>query len=77
MDLNQVVGETGLGKTTFLRTLLRADDAQSTLETFTGFHPKTVNIQEAGNFTLESVAGDVKFVLFDTPGYGIYLFISY
>jgi len=67
----QVVGETGLGKSTFLRTLLRADDAQATVETFSSsVIPRTVDIQEAGNFTLESPAGDVKFVLYDTPGYG-------
>eukprot|EP01041_Mallomonas_annulata_P002962 gene2962-5816_t len=69
-----VVGETGSGKTTFLRTLVKADEAKATLTDIpVDTLKKTISIQEAGNFILESIAGDVKFILHDTPGYGDFI----
>lgn len=50
---------------------MKADEAKATLtEATPDATKKTVNIEEVGNFILESIAGDVKFILFDTPGYG-------
>lgn len=66
-----VVGETGSGKTTFLKTLVKAEEAKAPLVNLEAdLTKKTVSIQESGNFLLESIAGDVKFYLYDTPGYG-------
>ena len=69
-----VVGETGSGKTTFLKTLfklycgnkiIRAELATKTM--------KTVKIEEVGFFTLETPALDCEVHLFDSPGYGDYI----
>jgi len=69
-----VVGETGSGKTTFLKTLfklycgnkiIRAELAAKTM--------KTVKIEEVGFFTLETPALDCEVHLFDSPGYGDYI----
>eukprot|EP00607_Mallomonas_marina_P002455 CAMPEP_0182429104 /NCGR_PEP_ID=MMETSP1167-20130531/25519_1 /TAXON_ID=2988 /ORGANISM="Mallomonas Sp, Strain CCMP3275" /LENGTH=459 /DNA_ID=CAMNT_0024612441 /DNA_START=221 /DNA_END=1600 /DNA_ORIENTATION=+ len=66
-----VAGETGAGKTTFLKTLMKAEEAKAPLiELDSDPEKKFLTIQESGNFLLESIAGDVKFVLYDTPGYG-------
>lgn len=69
-----VVGETGSGKTTFLKTLfkvycgnkiIRAELCSKTI--------KTVKIEEIGFFTLETAALDCEVHLFDSPGYGDYI----
>jgi len=66
-----VVGEAGSGKTTFLKTLVKAEEAKAPLiDLEADLSKRTVSIQESGNFLLESIAGDVKFYLYDTPGYG-------
>lgn len=70
-----VVGETGSGKTTFLRTLFKkycTSDIffKSDLYSMT---VKTVTIEEIGSFVLESPAQDCEVHLFDSPGYGDYI----
>lgn len=69
-----VVGETGSGKTTFLKTLfklycgnkiIRAELSSKTV--------KTVKIEEIGFFTLATQALDCEIHLFDSPGYGDFI----
>lgn len=69
-----VVGETGSGKTTFLKTLfklycgnkiIRAELSSKTV--------KTVKIEEIGFFTLSTQALDCEIHLFDSPGYGDFI----
>jgi len=69
-----VVGETGSGKTTFLKTLFKAYCQNEIIRSeLTAKTVKTVKIEEIGLFTLESEALDCEVHLFDSPGYGDYI----
>lgn len=71
-----VVGESGQGKTTFLKTLLRkycgetvnVDPAAQNLRS-----KKTVEIANIGSFVVKTDVGDCEIFLYDTPGYGDFI----
>lgn len=77
-----VAGESGLGKTTFLRSILQNIwseeinlDPKIKIKSASWLFgtTKTVEICELGTFLKESKHGSIKFTLFDTPGYGDHL----
>ena len=68
-----VVGESGLGKTTFLVTLLKkyCSDLEQLAPRLRSPPHKTIEIGEIGRFLLKTTSGDiVEVVLYDSPGYG-------
>lgn len=75
-----VIGESGLGKTTLLQSLLQkyAELGVGKLSMKNAdkeaHHPKkTVAVCELGRFELQTDTGRVLFVLFDSPGYGDFI----
>ena len=69
-----VVGETGSGKTTFLKTLFKAYcNSEIIRNELNSKTIKTVKIEEIGCFILETEALDCEVHLFDSPGYGDYI----
>ncbi|KAJ1402305.1 Septin-type guanine nucleotide-binding (G) domain-containing protein [Ochromonadaceae sp. CCMP2298] len=66
-----VVGETGSGKTTFLKTLFKSYGEVVVSEGEKSGN--TVKIEEIGAFTLETQTIDCEVHLFDSPGYGDYI----
>jgi septin family protein len=69
-----VVGETGSGKTTFLRTLFKnyCEDEVVRAE-LTALTVKTVEIMEIGEFQIKSDAVACQVHLLDSPGFGDYI----
>lgn len=69
-----VVGETGSGKTTFLKTLFKAYCGSNIVRSeLCAKTVKTVKIEEIGCFVLDTPALDCEVHLFDSPGYGDYI----
>ena len=69
-----VIGESGLGKTTFLECLLRKYDPNTDSELQTSIADKTNNIEKVGNFELVSENGDaLEIFAYDSPGYGDFI----
>eukprot|EP01041_Mallomonas_annulata_P008258 gene8258-16989_t len=70
-----VIGEAGLGKSTFLQTLIDMNRWKDL--TITRNRPemltRTVDIQQMGSYLYESNMGDVQFSFYDTPGYGDFI----
>ena len=66
-----VAGESGLGKSTFLETILQKYVAVPRLF-LQKHHPphKTIQIEETGQFDIEGDGGLIQFHLYDSPGYG-------
>lgn len=67
-----VVGESGMGKSTFLRTIFRSYNPNGEIAKAQR-NSKTVEIAEIGAFTLETPSLNTSFHLFDSPGYGDYI----
>eukprot|EP01041_Mallomonas_annulata_P009136 gene9136-18926_t len=67
-----VVGESGQGKTTFLKALLKryVKDLVVTSNIHGDRPSKTVEISEIGSFIVDTDVGECDVCLFDTPGYG-------
>ena len=67
-----VAGESGQGKTTFLKCLLQnyASDAELQNQLMLEKVEKTVRISQIGSFSLEADVGQIGVRLYDTPGYG-------
>ena len=66
-----VVGETGSGKTTFLKTLFKLYCGSKIIRAELGSKTtQTMKIEEIGSFTLGTNALDCEIHLFDSPGYG-------
>ena len=70
-----VVGETGSGKSTFLKTLFRKylSEHQIIEAGLNSATIKTVSIERIGKFSLPAENQDCNIHLFDSPGYGDYI----
>jgi len=68
-----VAGESGQGKTTFLKALLRKYVRGINISTLDGKTTKTVEISQIGSFIVDTDVGECEVFLHDTPGYGDYI----
>ena len=69
-----VVGETGSGKTTFLRTMFKHYSADEIIRAeMSAPTERTVEIQNIGKFIIPSRTVACQVNLFDSPGFGDYI----
>ena len=69
-----VVGETGSGKTTFLRTMFKHYTADEIIRAeMSAPTERTVEIQNIGKFIIPSSTVACQVNLFDSPGFGDYI----
>ena len=64
-----IIGEGGLGKRTFLKSMLKAY-AQEVLIKTTEVELESIKINEYGSFDISSETGDIHFHLYISPRYG-------
>lgn len=65
-----VAGESGLGKSTFIHTLLSSYLDEQDLPRQSQTNSKTIAISRVGSFQVDTDTSEVIFHLYDSPGYG-------
>jgi len=65
-----VAGESGQGKTTFLKALLQKYSHDGSVSSLTSKTIRTLEIFEMGSFSFDADIGKCEVFLYDTPGYG-------
>ena len=71
-----VAGESGQGKTTFLKCLLQnyTEGVELQSQFMLEKVKKTVQISQIGSFLLGTDIGKIQVHLYDTPGYGAFIY---